>query len=112
MVGASAVVTVAGAAVGITWFFVSLDARINKLEAQMQFYATSGSYIGNTPISAQGQEGSQHEANPLSETCAKLAEKATESIRSGSPLTEGQPIQEMMDRLGCFALAKKINQGR
>jgi hypothetical protein len=41
--------------------------------------------------------------NPIAETCAKLAIEASASIKAGHEMTMAQPIQEMMQKLGCIS---------
>lgn len=86
-------------AIGVIWYFVALEGRIVRLEAQLQALAIA-------PAILQKDNGkSQNEVfivpNPLMQACADLSLKAAQAYERGTSLTVGQPIIELMQRMGC-----------
>lgn len=87
----SSIVTIAGGALGLVWFSVSISNRIEKLESQMQALATA------TAIQRTGSDGSNITIpNPIQQQCAALAARAAQE-RS----LERSYTVDLLDRLGC-----------
>ena len=112
----SGLVTIAGAGIGLVWFFFGLDNRLSTLENQMQAIYQS---VLSTPQSAV-QEPSENRVNQpvdaqttnnqlqkLVETCAALALRVATAYENGNPLTVADPLEKMMDKLGCNKIAKE-----
>ncbi|MGY8678575.1 hypothetical protein Q2941_12310 [Bradyrhizobium sp. UFLA05-153] len=79
----------------------SLDGRVKRLEGQV-YTLTAAPVItdaSKTPATPAVSSGAVQ--NPIAETCAKLAIEAAASIKAGHSSTEAEPIQEMMQKLGC-----------
>lgn len=88
---ASAIVTIAGAAVSILWFCVGVSNRLDKLESQMQALATAPAVQRVNP------DGSTAAIpNPIQQQCAQLAAQATRD----TSVARGYTV-DLMDRLGC-----------
>jgi hypothetical protein len=97
----ASLVAIAVALGGIIWFFAGLDGRVRRLEEQVHTLTVAPTIADSQPTTA-GVPNSPVQ-DPIADTSAKLALQATEAIRKGSPMTEGQPIQELMQKLGCIS---------
>ena len=96
--------TLISAAVGVLWYFVALEGRINQMEAQFQVLALAPALQPLDQVEANGASGSTSPVtipNPLLATCAELAIRVADAIRRGSRISEGEPIERLMQRIGC-----------
>jgi hypothetical protein len=95
-------VTILTGVVGLVWFASSLNSRISRLEEQIHLLTVA-------PTIASATTGTVT-PNPIAQACADLAREAGTSIVGGHELTEGRPLQDMMNKLGCSPDAKSSQQ--
>lgn len=89
------------AAGALVWFFAGLEGRVRRLEEQVHTLTVAPVIASSQPTSSSAPSGSVQ--NPISETCAKLALQAAEALKNSRPLTEAEPVQELMQKLDCTA---------
>lgn len=77
----SAVVGVLALVLGGLWFVANLNARVNRVEA-----------VVSEPV-----------VQPKTLTCGELAAQVADAYRSGDGRTVAEPLERLMDRLGCGA---------
>lgn len=74
----SAAVSVLALIFGGLWYVANLNARVDRVEA-----------VVTGPIQTK------------SLTCGELAAQVSEAYRSGDGLTVAEPLERLMDRMGC-----------
>jgi hypothetical protein len=106
--GISALLAIVAAGISFAWFIFSLSGRVDTLEHQMQaLYQSSSTAQPNETGSKTGI--ARDESIPTTSivrTCSELAIRAADAYRNGSPLSVAQPLEQMMDKLGCNKLAR------
>jgi hypothetical protein len=105
--------TALGAAVGLIWYFATLDGRMKNLESQVHALAISPTIVrtGPTHELLSPTQSTTPETivapNPLQQTCADLAGRVAKAIEQGSIMTVAEPLQSLMAQIGCSTLAKR-----
>ena len=88
---ASIVAALVTAALGILWYFVALEGRLSRVEANLRAIATAPTFKeGRFDMPA---------TDPIHQACANLAAKAAEAHKHTSAL--GNSFESMMRQLGC-----------
>lgn len=108
----SSVIGIVTTAIALVWFFFGLDNRVKTLENQMQaIYQSASVSSPNTITKKDGEvsslpktEVAESKLQNLANTCAQLAIRVANAYENVSPLTVAQPIEAMMDKLGCSKL--------
>lgn len=104
----SGLITIASAGVALIWFFFGLNTRIETLESQMQAIYQSASTGNRNNILENKENATSSQASinynkmqNLVDTCATLALRVADAYDKGSSLSVAQPLEKMMDKLGC-----------
>lgn len=82
----SAIAAVLALACGVLWYVARLDARMDQVETVVADRARDNSYSTTERV-----------------TCGELAAKVAEAYRAGDGRTVAQPLERLMDRMGCVA---------
>lgn len=96
-------VTIAVALVTLVWFAANLNGRVGRLEEQVHTLTVAPIIANPSNVGDISGSASRTVQNPVADICAKLALQAAESIKAGHEVTEAEPVQEMMRKLGCIA---------
>jgi len=112
---AASLASALGAAIGVIWYFATLDGRVRDLENQVHALAISPTIVLTSPAPDKSSQSGQSATpqttmtvpNPLQQTCADLAKRAAQAFEDGHPSTVAEPIQSLMKQIGCNALPNR-----
>ena len=105
----AALLTILCAAISLAWFYFDLNSRVAELEHQVQaIYQSSGQ--AQKSKKQLDLENNKESAEPkieltgLEKTCSDLAMRVADAYKNTQPLSVAEPLEKMMDKLGCHKL--------
>lgn len=105
----SALVTILCAAISLAWFYFDLNNRVADLEHQLQAIYQSSGKTDNSKNQLGSENGSEKKEpnvtlSALEQTCSDLAIRVADAYKNTQPLSVAEPLEKMMDKLGCHKL--------
>lgn len=82
--------------------FLNLNSRIESLEAQISTISTGIAISSEVPGTANTAASGLSAVDPIAARCSDLAAQFAKAAQDNASLTVGRPIENLMERLGCF----------
>lgn len=108
----SGIIGILATTIALVWFFFGLDNRVKTLENQMQAIYQSASVNSQNTVTTKDTDGgstpkakaTDSKIQSLVDTCGELAIRVANAYENTSPFSVAQPLEAMMDKLGCNKL--------